>query len=70
MLVTNFDTIVVEDLKTKNMTKNSKGTLEKPGKNVKAKSGLNRSILKEGWYMFLNMLEYKSDWYGKRVYQG
>ena len=65
MLVTNFDTIVVEDLKIKNMTKSAKGTLEKPGKNVKAKSGLNRSILKEGWYMFLRMLEYKSDWYGK-----
>ena len=65
MLVTNFDIIVVEDLKTKNMTKNSKGTLEKPGKNVKQKSGLNRSILKEGWSIFLNMLNYKSDWYGK-----
>ena len=47
------------------MTKSAKGTLEKPGKSVKAKSGLNRSILKEGWYMFLRMLEYKYDWYGK-----
>jgi len=65
MLVTNFDTIVVEALKTKNMTKSAKGTLKKPGKNVKQKSGLNRSILKEGWSIFLNMLEYKCDWYDK-----
>ena len=65
MLVTNFDTIVVEDLKTKNMTRSAKGTLKKPGKNVKQKSGLNRSILKEGWYILIHMLAYKCDWYGK-----
>ena len=65
MLVTNFDIIVVEDLKIKNMAKSAKGTLKKPGKNVKQKSGLNRSILKEGWSIFLTMLEYKCDWYSK-----
>jgi len=66
-LVESYDFIAAEDLKVKNMTKSAKGTLAKPGKNVKAKSGLNRSILSQGWSIFLKMLEYKSDWYGKRL---
>ena len=36
---------VVEKLLLKNMTKSARGTKEKPGKNVKQKSGLNRSIM-------------------------
>ncbi len=51
--------VVVEDLKIKNMSKTARGTLENPGKNVKVKSALNRSILDTGWGMFYNMLEYK-----------
>jgi putative transposase len=60
----NHGTIVMEDLKTSNMTRSAKGTTENPGKNVKAKSGLNRAILDQGWHMFKVMLEYKSKWYG------
>ena len=41
------------------MTKASKGTAEKPGKKVKQKSGLNRSILETGWGQFERLLEYK-----------
>jgi len=67
MLVKNHDLIVVEDLKTSNMTRSAKGTLSKPGKNVKQKSGLNRSILSQGWYSFISMLNYKCDWYGKTL---
>lgn len=58
-LVRNYDYIVVEDLHIKNMTKSAKGTKEKPGKNVKSKSGLNREITKQGWYYLFSMLEYK-----------
>jgi len=64
-LVKNHDLIVVEGLKTRNMTRSAKGTIDKPGKMVKQKSGLNRSILKQGWSILLEMLEYKCDWYGK-----
>ena len=41
------------------MTKSAKGTIKKPGKNVKAKSGLNRSILDQRWGMFKTFLSYK-----------
>ena len=40
--------IVMEDLKVKNMSASAKGDIEKPGRNVKAKSGLNRAILDQG----------------------
>ena len=39
-----------EDLKTKNMTKIAKGTIENPGTKVRQKSGLNRAILRTGFY--------------------
>jgi len=42
------------------MSKLSRGTLENKGRNVKAKSGLNKSILDQGWYEFTRQLEYKS----------
>ncbi len=43
-------TVVMEDLKTKGLTASASGTIESPGKNVKQKSGLNRSILRTGWH--------------------
>jgi len=63
----NHAIIVVEDLKVTNMSKSSKGTIEQPGKNVKAKSGLNKSILDQGWSMFLGMLSYKMAWQNKTL---
>ena len=52
--------VYMEDLKIKNMSKSAKGTAEEHGKNVAAKSGLNRSILDCGWGNFGMMLEYKT----------
>jgi len=43
--------VVWEDLNVKAMTASAKGTVEKPGKNVAQKSGLDRSILDKGWGM-------------------
>lgn len=59
--------VVVEDLKVRNMSSSAKGTAESPGKMVKQKAGLNRSILDQGWAMFVQMLEYKQDWLGGDV---
>ena len=66
-LAKNHSLIVMEDLSVANMTKSAKGTLEKPGKNVKAKSGLNRSILNQGWHIFQKLIEYKVLWNGGKV---
>ncbi|MGB9189638.1 RNA-guided endonuclease InsQ/TnpB family protein [Acinetobacter sp.] len=60
----NHAMIVVEDLKVANMSKSAKGTIENKGKNVKVKSGLNKSILDQGWSMLVEMLEYKQQWRG------
>jgi putative transposase len=63
----NHATVIVEDLKVRNMSASAKGTIEKPGKNVKQKSGLNRSILDQGWNAFRCQLSYKLDWQGGRL---
>jgi len=41
----NHAVVMVEDLQVKNMSASAAGTREQPGRRVKAKSGLNRSIL-------------------------
>ena len=51
-----FKAVVLEDLKLQKMTKSAKGTLENPGKNVKAKSGLNRELLRLGFGNFKQRL--------------
>jgi putative transposase len=51
--------VKIERLKVKNMTASAKGTVEEPGQNVAQKSGLNRTILDQGWGMFSGMLRYK-----------
>ncbi|MCY4520083.1 MAG: transposase [Caldilineaceae bacterium] len=52
--------VVIEDLNTQGMTQSAKGTEEKPGTNVKAKSGLNREILASGWGRLERNLDYKA----------
>ena len=52
-------TVVVEDLKVKNMTASAKGTVENPGKNVRQKTGLNRAVLNTAFGEIRRNLEYK-----------
>ena len=63
----NHAMIVIEDLKVSNMSKSAAGTVSQPGRNVRAKSGLNRSILDQGWYEMRRQLEYKQFWRGGQV---
>ena len=59
-IVRRFDVIRVEDLQITNMTRSAKGTLEKPGRNVRQKTGLNRVILRSGWGLLVRRLEEKA----------
>jgi putative transposase len=56
--------IAVEDLNITNMTRSARGTLQHPGRNVRAKAGLNRSILGMAWGRAVWMLAYKCPDYG------
>ena len=60
----NHAMIAVEDLQVRNMSRSAKGSAETPGRNVRAKSGLNKSILDQGWFEFRRQLEYKTAWRG------
>ena len=60
----NHAMVAVEDLKVRNMSKSAAGSVEEPGTNVSAKSGLNKSILDQGWGEFHRQLEYKLAWNG------
>ena len=60
----NHAMIACEDLKVANMSKSASGSVAEHGRNVKAKSGLNKSILDQGWGMMVDMLEYKQQWRG------
>ena len=44
-----FEHVAFENLNVTAMTRTARGTVENPGRNVAAKSGLNRAILNAGW---------------------
>jgi putative transposase len=63
----NHAIVCIEDLQIQNMSKSAAGTVDAPGKNVRAKSGLNKSILDQGWFEFRRQLEYKLAWNGGKL---
>jgi putative transposase len=56
--------VYVEKLNIKNMSSSARGNAESPGRNVSAKSGLNKSILDQGWGVLKRQLAYKLEWRG------
>ena len=66
-LAKNHGLVVIEDLQVKGMTASAAGTLEAPGRNVRAKSGLNRVILDKAWAEIRRQLGYKCLWSGSRL---
>jgi transposase len=59
-LARRYDVLKVEDLKITTMTASAMGTIEQPGRNVRQKARLNRSILTQGWGYFRRRLEDKA----------
>ena len=59
-----FSLVVVENLKVRNMTASARGTMEKPGRNIRQKAGLNRAILDVAPSQIRAMLAYKTVWNG------
>jgi putative transposase len=66
-LATSFETVAVEDLNVSGMTRSASGTVDSPGSNVKAKAGLNRSVLDAAPAELRRQLAYKTSWYGSRL---
>jgi putative transposase len=60
----NHAMVCIEDLQVRNMSRSAAGTTGNPGKNVRAKSGLNKAILDQGWFEFRRQLDYKLAWNG------
>jgi putative transposase len=60
MLARTCDLVRFEKLNIKNMTRSAKGTVEQPGKNIRAKTGLNQAILAQGWGLLRQRTEHKA----------
>lgn len=58
-LAERYGIVVVEDLRIRNMTRTAKGTVGQPGRNVRQKAGLNRSMLNEAHGRIVELLTYK-----------
>jgi putative transposase len=56
--------VVVEDLRIRNLSRSARGTVDRPGSNVRAKTALNRSILGMAWGKTERMLIYKCSRHG------
>jgi len=59
-LARRFDLIRIEDLRVAAMTRSARGTRTEPGRNVRAKAGLNREILASGWGLLARRLQDKA----------
>ena len=60
----NHALVCIEDLQVRNLSRSAKGSSREHGRQVKQKSGLNRSILDQGWGEFRRQLDYKVSWHG------
>jgi putative transposase len=55
-----FDTIRIEALRVRAMTRSARGTVERPGRRVGQKRGLNRGINRSGWGLLAARLQHKA----------
>jgi len=66
-IVQQYDGIAMEGLALRAMTRSAKGTLEEPGVNVAAKSGLNRALLDTGFGTLRQLIVQKAAWAARTI---
>jgi putative transposase len=59
-LIDRYDLIAIEDLHLRAMTRSAKGTLERPGRRVRGKAGLNRALLDASLSMLATLIREKA----------
>jgi putative transposase len=60
----NHAMVCIEDLQVRRLSKSDRGNIQAPGQFVRAKSGMNKSILDQGWFESRRQLAYKLGWNG------
>jgi putative transposase len=66
-IVDRFDGIAIENLNLHGMTRSAKGSIDEPGTNIRAKPGLNRSILDAGFGMLATLIGEKAEYAARQM---
>jgi putative transposase len=66
-IVASADVIGLEALNLRGMTRSAKGTIEEPGRNVAAKTGLNRAMLDAGFGILRRLIGEKAERAVRRI---
>jgi putative transposase len=64
-LVAQAGLLALEDLNVRGMSRSARGTVESPGRRVRQKAGLNRSILDAALGELRRQIQYKASWHGR-----
>lgn len=67
ILVNRYATIALEKLNVRMMTRSARGTVESPGKSVRAKAGLNRAMMDASFTLLRSMILAKAEEAGRRI---
>jgi putative transposase len=63
----NHAVVCIEDLRVSDMSQSASAGGDRAAGSARAKRGLNKSILDQGWFEFRRQLEYKLRWNGGRL---
>jgi putative transposase len=66
-LIRRYDLIAIERLSVRNMTRSARGSASEPGRNVAAKTALNRALLDAGFGMLGTLIREKAAWAARVV---
>ena len=66
-IVKDYDTIAIEDLDIRHITRSARGTRDEPGENIALNADLNRRALAQTWGEIRRQLAYKAEWAGRKI---